>query len=89
MTEPLIPQLVYDAEALAAAFDQMAAQIRLNSGANFGGAFVLMPPVGVGAPTASLFMNSSNAGLIFWQALQSTVNDQVKQMLEQARMQGR
>jgi len=89
MTEPLIPQLGYDAEALAAAFDQMAAQIRLNKAGNFGGAFVLVPPAGIGMPTASLFMNSPGAGLIFWQALKSTVDDQINQIKDQQRMSGR
>ena len=89
MTESMITQQGYDAEALAATFDQMAAQIRLNKNANFGGAFVLVPPPGVGAPVDSLIMNSQNASMQFWVNLKLIVDDTMTQLKDQQRLAGR
>lgn len=89
MTEPLIQRQGYDAESLAATFDQMAAQIRLNKDGNFGGAFVLVPPPGVGSPVDGLILNSSNAAMMFWANLKIIVDDTMVQLKEQQRMQPR
>lgn len=89
MTESLINRPGYDAEALAAAFDQMAAQIRLNKEGNFGGAFVLVPPVNFGQPVEGLILNSSNAAMMFWANLKIIVDDTMIQLKEQQRLQGR
>lgn len=89
MSEALIQRQGYDAEALAAAFDQMAAKIRLNKDDNFGGAFVLVPPVGFGQPVDGLILNSSNAAMMFWANLKLIVDDTMAQMKEQQRLQQR
>jgi hypothetical protein len=89
MSDPLVRREGFDAEALAATFDQMAAQIRLNKDANFGGAFVLVPPPGVGSPVDALIMNSTNASMMFWTNLQSIVSETIKALVEQQRMAGR
>jgi hypothetical protein len=89
MVESLVTHSSYDAEALAATFDQMAAQIRLNKNGNFGGAFVLVPPPGVGSPVEGLILNSSNASMMFWANLKIIVDDTMVQIKEQQRMQGR
>jgi hypothetical protein len=86
MNDPLIQRQGYDAEALAAAFDQMAAQIRLNRDGNFGGAFVLVPPIGFGQPVDGLILNSSNAAMMFWMNLKLMVDDMMVQLKEQQRM---
>ncbi|MFA5902027.1 MAG: hypothetical protein WC829_23260 [Hyphomicrobium sp.] len=79
----------YDAETIATGFDQMAAQIRLNKAGNFGGAFVLVPPVGMGQPVQGLILNSSNAAMMFWANLKIIVDDTLIQLKEQQRLQGR
>lgn len=89
MTDPLIPREGYDAKSLAKAFDQMAAQIRLNASGNFGGAFVLVPPIGMGQPVDGLILNSANAGMMFWANLKIIVDDVMVQLKEQQRLQQR
>ncbi len=86
MSEQLIPQQGYDAEQLAAAFDQMAVTIRRNAGGNFGGAFVLVPPPGFGDPVDSLILNSANAKLQFWANLKNIVDQTLLQLQEQQRL---
>lgn len=58
-------------EARAALFDQMAAQIRLNKDAKFGGAFLMVPPDG--DPFSSLMLNQDQPS-IFWAAVQTLAN---------------
>jgi len=57
------------AEARAALFEQMAAQIRLNKDAKFGGAFLVIPPAD-GEPFSSLMLNQDEAS-IFWAAVKT------------------
>ena len=59
------------AEERAALFDQMAAQIRLNKDAKFGGAFLMVPPDG--EPFSSLMLNQDQPS-IFWAAVQTLAN---------------
>ena len=56
-------------EQRAILFDQMAAQIRLNRDAKFGGAFLMVPP-GDGEPFSSLMLNQDEPS-IFWAAIQT------------------
>lgn len=56
-------------EQRAALFDQMAAQIRLNRDAKFGGAFLMVPP-GDGEPFSSLMLNQDEPS-IFWASIQT------------------
>ena len=58
-------------EERAALFDQMAAQIRLNKDAKFGGAFLMVPPDG--DPFSSLMLNQDQPS-IFWAAVQTLAN---------------
>ncbi len=58
-----------EAEKRALLFDQMAAQIRLNKNAKFGGAFVLLPPMD-GEPIVQLMLNLEEP-TIFWASLQT------------------
>ena len=60
-----------ESEARAALFDQMAAQIRLNKDAKFGGAFLMVPPDG--EPFSSLMLNQDQPS-IFWAAVQTLAN---------------
>ena len=63
-------------EERAALFDQMAAQIRLNKDAKFGGAFLMVPPDG--DPFSSLMLNQDQPG-IFWAAIQTLANMAVQE----------
>lgn len=56
------------AEGRARLFDAMAAQIRLNKDATFGGAFLMVPPEG--DPFSSLMLNQAEPS-IFWAAIQT------------------
>lgn len=71
-------------ELRAQLFEKMAAQIRLNRDAKFGGAFLVIPP-GDGEPFSSLMLNQEEAA-IFWGAVESLaqvakalLNDQMRQ----------
>lgn len=89
MTEPLVQQGAYDAEAVAQLFDRMAARVRLNKDSEFGGAFVLVPPTGFGDPVDSLLLNTPNASLMFWHHLKSICDQTIKTMEAQQRFSGR
>ena len=56
-------------EERAKLFDSMAAQLRLNRQAKFGGAFLMVPP-GDGEPFSSLMLNQEEA-TIFWAAVKT------------------
>ena len=56
-------------EVRAQLFEAMAAQIRLNKDAKFGGAFLLVPP-GDAEPAMSLMLNQEQPG-IFWAAVKT------------------
>lgn len=64
-----IPQAHKDAERRAALFDAMAAQIRLNKDAKFGGAFLLVPPESEES-YSQLTLNHSEPS-IFWAAVKT------------------
>ncbi len=57
------------AESRAQLFEQMAAQLRLNKDAKFGGAFLVIPPAD-GEPFSSLMLNQDEAS-IFWGAVKT------------------
>ena len=65
-------------EARAELFDRMAAQIRLNKDATFGGAFLLVPPGAEVEPFSSLMLNQDQPG-IFWAAIQTLANMAVQE----------
>lgn len=64
-------------EQRAKLFEEVAARIRLNRDAKFGGAFLVIPP-GDGEPFSLLLLNQEEAP-IFWGALKGLV--QVAEML--------
>jgi hypothetical protein len=70
-----IPQAHKDAEKRAALFDAMAAQIRLNRDAKFGGAFLILAPDSE-EPTQMLILNQEEAG-VFWAAIQTLAQQAV------------
>jgi len=73
-------------ELRARFFDAMAAQIRLNRDAKFGGAFVLLPPMD-GEPVSSLMLNQEEPS-IFWASLQTIANMAVSALDRGQRQQG-
>jgi len=60
---------VSETEKRALLFEEMARQIRLNDGAKFGGAFLVVPPVD-GEPFQSLMLGQDEAS-IFWGAVKT------------------
>jgi hypothetical protein len=73
-------------ELRARFFDDMAAQIRLNKGAKFGGAFVLLAPMD-GEPVSSLMLNQEEPA-IFWSSLQTIANMAVQTLDNKPRQHG-
>lgn len=69
MIDDETPRAHVEAEARAVLFEQMAAQIRLNKDAKFGGAFLVIPPAD-GEPFSSLMLNQDEAS-IFWAAVKT------------------
>ena len=80
MTDEEIPQTHKDAERRAKIFDAMAAQIRLNRDAKFGGAFVIVSP-DMEEPIQMLTLNHEESG-VFWAAIQ-TLAQQAVQSIDQ------
>jgi hypothetical protein len=70
-------------EARARLFDEMAAQIRLNKDAKFGGAFLMIPP-DVGEPFSSLMLNQEEPS-IFWAAVKTLADVAMGQLDRQQR----
>lgn len=68
------------AEDRALLFENMAAQIRLNRDAKFGGAFLMVPPEN--EPFSSLMLNQDEAS-IFWATVE-TLAQVAKSSLERA-----
>ncbi len=58
-----------ESEKRALLFEEMAKQIRLNAGAKFGGAFLVVPPSD-GEPFSSLMLNQEEPS-IFWGAVKT------------------
>jgi hypothetical protein len=78
-------QPVTDSEKRAVLFEEMAKQIRLNDGAKFGGAFLVVPP-GDGEPFSSLMLNQEEPS-IFWGAVK-TLAEVAMQALDPRNSQG-
>jgi hypothetical protein len=79
-------QLPDASDIRAAMFENMAAQIRLNRNAKFGGAFLIIPP-GDGEPFSSLMLNQEEQGM-FWGALKSLVEMAMNALETMARQRG-
>lgn len=52
-------------------FTDMAAQIELNDGKNFGGAFVIVPPGEDAEPHVMLMLDNAQNPAVFWATLQT------------------
>jgi len=72
-------------EDRAQLFENMAAQVRLNKDATFGGAFLMVPPGGA-EPFSSLMLNQEQPA-IFWSAIQ-TLSKVALDELERTQRQG-
>jgi hypothetical protein len=83
MTDDQLPD---EFEKRATMFEEMAAQIRLNRNAKFGGAFLIIPP-GDGEPFSSLMLNQEEQG-VFWGALKSLVEMAMNALETLARQRG-
>jgi len=79
--EPLDP-----VEARARLFEELAAQIRLNKDAKFGGAFLVVPPADA-EPFSSLMLNQDQPG-VFWGAMKSLVEMALAEIDSVQRRQG-
>ena len=77
-----------ESEKRALLFEDMARQIRLNKGAKFGGAFLLIPPgTDDEAIFRSLMLNQEEAS-IFWASVQTIANVAVAALDNAPRQQG-
>lgn len=76
---------ITESERRAQTFERMAAQIRLNKDAKFGGAFLFIPPDG--EPQASLMLNQEQPG-IFWSAIQTLAQMAIDAISQEQRQQG-
>jgi len=88
VTDEELPLAHRQAEARALLFEAMAAQIRLNKDAVFGGAFVMVSPNTIDESTAfrSLMLDQDQPG-IFWASIQTIVQIAMNEMEKQSRQQ--
>lgn len=77
------PNQILDTEEIAQRFEAMAAQIRLNKGGKFGGAFLLIPPPLAGAAVETLVLSDQNAGL-FWTTIKGLVDAEFKALQDRS-----
>lgn len=78
-TSELVERRTKEAEEAALRFDAMAARIRRNGTDSFGGAFLLMPPGGVGAAIELLTLSDQNPGY-FWDMVFMTIQEERKRV---------
>lgn len=81
--QELIERKKHQAEEIAKQFDEMAARIRLNGDANFGGAFLLVPPVNAGTAVQVLTLATNNPGH-FWMMVKAHVDEEWKNLQDAA-----
>lgn len=76
---------------IADAYDKMASLVRLNADQQFGGAFVITPPVNAdgtaGVPLDALFVSGITSAM-FWATLKTIVEQQLAE-IDQAQLRGR
>jgi hypothetical protein len=75
-------------ERRARMFDSMAAQLRLNKDAKFGGAFLMIPPDSTEEQCQSLMLLNMEQPGIFWAAIQTIANMAVNETDRMQRQQG-
>lgn len=88
MSQELIERKQQQAEEIAKRFETMAARIRLNGSDNFGGAFLLVPPLNAGTPVELLTLSDINAGN-FWMTVKLFIDEQYKAMVDLSAQQRR
>lgn len=86
MSDDEIPQSHKDAEKRAQFFDAMAARIRLNKDATFGGACVIVSPE-METPTEMLILHQAEPG-IFWVSIQTMAQQAVQAIDKMQRQMG-
>ena len=69
-------------------FDSMAAQLRLNQGAKFGGAFLLIPPESTEEQCQSLLLLNMEQPGIFWSAIKTIAEFAIEETSRMQRQQG-
>jgi hypothetical protein len=67
----------FDAEEIAQRFEALAARIRLNKDASFGGAFLLVPPPATGNIVETLVLSDQNPG-VFWSLVKGMIDAEWK-----------
>lgn len=87
MNQPLIERSIASSEVIAAHFDAMAAQVRLNGDASFGGCFVVVPPASAGTPVETLILDREQDPLQFWRLLMEKCKATVEALEAAARTQ--
>lgn len=61
-------------------FSRMAQRIDHNASEVFGGAFVIVPPVGAGAQIEALLLSANNDPANFWMVLQGQINKVLEEL---------
>lgn len=86
MNQPLVEK---PPNTAAERFEAMAARIRHNADAKFGGACVIIPPEGGGEPIEVLLLDSSGNIAQFWSAVVSRSQSTMEELkMTQDRLQG-
>ena len=81
-------QPIPEHERRALMFDRMAAQIRLNADAKFGGAFLLVPPESTEEQCQSLLLLNMEQPGIFWSAIKTIAEFAIQETDRMNRAQG-
>lgn len=87
MSEPLINEGKNTAEDLAKIFTAMAEKLRLNGDTQFGGAFVIVPPVNGGDPIQTLILDAAQDPAQFWSIVKTKADIMLGSLDERTRQQ--
>lgn len=71
--------------AQAALFRKMADDIMHNADNGFGGAFVIIPPVGGGNPISVLLLDSANDAAMFWGLIGPKAQMALQELMDKTR----
>ena len=69
-------------------FSEMAAKIEHNAGADFGGAFVIVPPEGAGETVETLILDTRQDPVQFWSLLQAKAATVIAELEDKKRVAG-
>lgn len=73
---------------IADLFRRMADRLERNQNEGFGGAFVIVPPDGGGAPIETLILDAGQDPAQYWVLLKSKCDLQIQQLDQQSRKTG-